>query len=91
METSLYPLIGHTNGKTSVQDQVKHRVSGPEKKTGKATRATKVTKAVLLVNGESTKRVIVASLLPDADARHGKLVSSISTTQDAYNPFLQKI
>ena len=44
LDTSLQ-LVGHTNWKTFIQDKVKRRVSGPEKKTGKAKRATKVTKA----------------------------------------------
>jgi hypothetical protein len=47
--------------------------------TGKAKRATKVTKAAPKENGELTKRVIVASLLLDAEEKHGKHVSSTST------------
>ena len=46
----------------------------------KGERATNVTKAAPKEHGEFTKRVIVASLLPDAEERHGNFVSSTATT-----------
>jgi hypothetical protein len=42
-------------------------------KTGRAKRATKVTKAVPKENEGFTKIVIVVSLLPDAEEKDGKM------------------